>query len=158
MSEHYDIRQLFAELRLEQFLAYLPANGWQRTVQQGDRVRFELSDGADPYVLLLPRSSRSPGSRGLLQKAVYMLSGIEDRQPFEIALAIIKMQPDVAISEKKPTDGVRLRFVNAQDVSIKVRISSRPGSTLLMPGEAIEVLGSATTAAPLEIEIAGDCE
>ena len=91
-----NIQTLFAQLRLEQMLAYLPAGGWYGAEEGNpDRIRFQRVNGDNgnaPFVLLLPRTSTAPQSRRLLQAAVYTLCDVEDRQPAEIIQDILAVE------------------------------------------------------------------
>jgi hypothetical protein len=151
-----DIRELFVQLRVEQFLVYLSDKGWNSAAEQrGDRARFELPDGEDPYVLLLPRSNRTRNCRDLLQKAVFILSGIEDRQPFAIATDLLAAEP---ASDPKPAKSgkIRLRMRNLHDTPLSIRISDRSSAKYLLPGEAVEILCQSDENETLELDIHGD--
>ena len=140
MSTDVNIRTLFAQLRLEHFLVYLPGNGWRGAPEvRGDRVRFELPDGEAPYVLLLPKSNQSHQCKKLLQTAIYNLSGIEDRQPVEIIRDLLSVDTsEIPASRTQPP--VRLRLRNLHTTQLTLQIASRSADNLLMPGEAIEIV------------------
>ena len=134
-----NIQTKFAQLRLEHFLVYLPKNGWKGALGvRRDRMRFELPDDPDPYVLILPSSNQIPYSQKLLQNAIYVLSGVEDRQPIEIIRDLLATDPG-AIPASRIPPVVRLRFQNLHSAQITLRIASRLTEYVLMPGEAIEI-------------------
>lgn len=155
MSVDVNINRLFARLRLEHFLVYLPGNGWRGAQEKHrDRVRFELPDDDSPYVLLLPRSADSRQCRKLLERAVYSLSGIENRQPIEILRDLLTE----TVGRPADTDAtpIRLRLRNRQDREITVAVASRSGDNSLMPGEAIEILYHPSPDDAVEITLQGD--
>ena len=139
-----NIQTLFAQLRLEQMLAYLPAGGWYDAEEgNADRIRFQRTNGDNgnaPFVLLLPRTSTAPQSRRLLQAAVYTLCDVEDRQPAEIIRDILAVQ--VATTPAKTSVSkageFRLRLSNDFSAPLVLQVADRPGGCLLMPGEAFE--------------------
>ena len=158
MSANVNIQSLFAQLRLEHFHVYLAGRGWCRDDSTvGDVARFELPDGDDdPFVLLLPVSSRLPQCEDLLQRAVFNLSGIEDRQPAEIARDLLTVDiGNQGDNENfgRPTERppLRLRLQNHDLEPLSLEIASRGGGHALMPGEAIEIVVHSTEGEPVEI-------
>ena len=148
----YDIREMFAELTLEQFLVYLPGRGWSGAPEKRpDRVRFELPDGDDPFVLFLPKSNRSRNCQGMLQRAIYLLSGIEDREPVEIARDLLSTTSDAPMSAEATS--VRLRFHNSHSTAVTLHVTNRPAPSFLMPGESAEIVCEASPDVALEIDI-----
>ena len=168
MSAQANIQTLFSQLQLEQFLVYLPGNGWPSAPERrDDRVRFELPGDEHPFVLLLPTSNKSYQCKKLLQRAVYNLSGIEDRQPIEIIRDILAVEarppaapasspeqsmpaekiplarspePIGAVSPSQQGAGVRLRLHNRDSVRLVVQVAARSGEISLEPDEAIEIV------------------
>lgn len=154
-----NIQTLFAQLRLEQMLAYLPAGGWYGAEEGNpDRIRFQRANGDygnAPFVLLLPRTSTAPQSRRLLQAAVYTLCDVEDRQPAEIIQDILSVE--VAAPAAKPSAGkageFRLRLSNDFSTPLVLQVAERPGGCLLMPGETIEFVSQPPEGGTLDIRI-----
>ena len=166
MSAQANIQTLFSQLQLEQFLVYLPGNGWQSAPERrDDRVRFELPGDEHPFVLLLPTSNKSYQCKKLLQRAIYNLSGIEDRQPIEIIRDILAVEarkppapaaepvmaaekipiarspePTATVSPSQKGVGVRLRLHNRDSGRVVVQVAARPGEISLEPDEAIEIV------------------
>jgi hypothetical protein len=154
-----NIHTLFAQLRLEHFLVYLPDNGWCRAPEQReDRMRFELPDadapGEPPYVLLLPRSNQSPKCMKQLQKAIYNLSGIEKRQPIEIIRDLFSFDP-ATVPAARPQPPIRVRLHNLHTTEMTLQIASRTNDNTLLPGEAIEILYYPSEGALVEIGFMG---
>lgn len=141
MAADTSIQTLFAQLRVEHLLIYLTSKGWKSAPEmRGDQVRFELDDGDNPFVLILPKANELIHCQTLLRRAVYNLSGIEDRQPAEIIRDVVAAsQCDTpAGTARQP---IRLRLCNDKShQTISVRIASRATENVLMPGDAIEVV------------------
>ena len=141
MSADSSIQELFTQLRVEHFLAYLPNNGWRNAPRRASGLlRFELPDDSDsPYVLDLPDSDQTRQSHKLLQRAIHNLSGIEDRQPREIVIDLLTCSAQPPATAQ--ADGtVRLRIRNQHDGSLDLRVASRPSDVTLMEGEAMEIV------------------
>jgi hypothetical protein len=158
MSTDVNIQTLFAQIRLEHFLVYLPGNGWHGTPEiRADRLRFELSNNEAPFVLLLPRSNQSRQCKKLLQHAIYNLSGIEDRQPTEIIRDLLVVDTsETPACQTQQTVRVRLRNLHATQLNLQ--IASRSADNLLMPDETIEIVlypskGGPSKGDPLEENI-----
>ena len=157
MSE-VNIQTLFAQLRLEQMLAYLPRGGWYGAPERNaDRIRFERANGHTPFVLLLPRSNRSRNAKRLLQTAIYTLCDVEDRQPAEIIRDILAAEIAQAHIEHIPpgtsANEFRLRLSNDNALPIMLHVAERPGGCLLMPGESIEFVTQPPEGGSLDISI-----
>jgi hypothetical protein len=134
-------------------LAYLPGGGWYGASEDNaNRIRFERENGETPYVLMLPRTNKSPNSRRLLQAAIYTLCDVEDRQPAEIIRDILAMQVVKAVPAKEP-QGFRLRFCNDNAEAVVLQVASRPGECLLMPGEIFEFVTHPLEGGTLDIRI-----
>ena len=155
MPTDVNIQTLFAQLRVEHFLVYLPGNGWRGAPEaRGDRVRFELSTGESPYVLVLPSSNRTPQSKKLLQTAIYNLSGVEDRQPMEIIRDLLSVDAGV-IPASPARPPIRLRLRNLHTTQLTLQIASRSADNRLMPGEVMEIVCQPTEGASVEIGFKG---
>lgn len=141
MAADVNIQSLFARLRMEHLLVYLTSKGWNSAHEvRPDRVRFELEDGENPFVLILPKSNQSMHAHSLLQKAVFSLSGIEDRQPADIMRDILSASPGDGPSGKL-RQRIRLRVCNNDlEDPLTLRIASRATENVLMPGEEIEIV------------------
>ncbi|MDC0935915.1 hypothetical protein OAS39_06490 [Pirellulales bacterium] len=185
MTAQVNIQTLFSQLQLEQFLVYLPGNGWQSAPERrDDRVRFELPGEDHPFVLLLPNSNKSYQCKKLLQRAIYNLSGIEDRQPIDIIRDILAVEaresaapaatpepatpaatspldanPRPMAAVAPPTAGagsaVRLRLHNRDSQRMVVQVASRPGEISLQPDEAIEIVCNPREGEMLELGLKG---
>lgn len=154
MSGEINIQTLFARLRLEHLLAYLPANGWLKAGEgHADRVRFELAHEPTPYVVLLPRSSGTPQGGKLLRAAIYTLCDVLDLQPAEVIHQILATELPQA---SPPSNGVkvRLRLSNGDShQTIALGIGSRPLESMLMPGEALEIMAESAEDGICQINI-----
>lgn len=158
MSQEFNIQTMFAQLEVEQFLVYLPGNGWRPAPEVRDnRMRFELPDGDSPYVLLLPTSGRSAQSRRLLQQAIYNLSCIEQRQPGEIIRDVIAVD---TTSNPAPTPHtakrpIRVRVHNGDTKPVVMKIADRGDANKLLAGEAREIVCHVADDGQIEICLGG---
>lgn len=156
-----NINTLFAQLRLEQMLAYLPTTGWYDSEEgHAERIRLHRANGDDgnpPFVLLLPKKNSTAQARRMFQAAIYTLCDVEDRQPAEIIRDILAMEVPTAVA--KPAAGkageFRLRLSNDFSASLVLEVAERPGGCLLMPGEAIEFVTQPPEGGSLDIRITG---
>lgn len=158
MSQEFNIQTMFSQLEVEQFLVYLPGNGWHAAPEvRDDRMRFELPDGDSPYVLLLPTSGRSAQSRRLLQQAIYNLSCIEERQPVEIIRDVIAVETTSgpAPAPRSATRSVRVRVHNADTKPVVMKVAERGDANKLMAGEAREILCQVADDGQIEIRLGG---
>ena len=135
-----NIQTLFSQLRLEHFHVYLADNGWRGVPDvRSDRRRYELANGKDLFVLMLPISNQAVQCKKLLQRAIYNLSGIEDREPMEIVRDLLAIESE-SIPGVKPVPPLKMRVRNHHSKELTVRITSRASGNTLMPGEALEIV------------------
>jgi hypothetical protein len=155
MAGETKIQTLFAQLRVEQMLGYLPAGGWYGAPEgNADRIRFERANGETPFVLLLPRTNQSPNSRRLMQAAIYTLCDVEDRQPAEIIRDILAVEAAAPMkSSVSRTGQLRLRLTNDNEEPLVLQVAARPGGCLLMPGESIEFVAQPPEGGILDVRI-----
>ncbi|MGL4512191.1 MAG: hypothetical protein ACRCT8_03815 [Lacipirellulaceae bacterium] len=132
---------LCARLRLAPFRAYLIERGWRPTEAEGlDRLRFELPDGDAPYYVLLPSSDDDPTRASVMQRALYHLCEVEDRQPREIAADVLATEAPATPTPRSANGGARLRVENERGAPLDVFRPGIGGPTRLLPGEALELL------------------
>lgn len=158
MSEEFNIQTMFSQLEVEQFLVYLPGNGWRPAPEVRDnRMRFELPDGDSPYVLLLPTSGRSAQGRRLLQQAIYNLSCIEERQPGEIIRDVIAVDVTAKPSPAPPSAKrpIRVRVFNGDTKPVVMKVADRGDANKLLAGEAREILCHVADDGQIEIRLGG---
>jgi hypothetical protein len=155
-----NINTLFAQLRLEQMLAYLPTTGWYDSEEDhAERIRLHRANGDDanpPFVLFLPKKNSSTQARRMFQAAIYTLCDVEDRQPAEIIRDILAVEVPAAAATPtgiKPGE-FRLRLSNDFSTPLVLQVAERPGGCLLMPGEAIEFVTQPPEGGSLDIRIA----
>jgi hypothetical protein len=155
-----NIQTLFAQLRLEQMLAYLPATGWYDSEEDHpERIRLHCPSGDigdTPFVLFLPRTNKAPQARRMFQAAIYTLCEVEDRQPAEIIRDILAVDvaPAAAKSVASKSGELRLRLTNDSSEPLVLQVAERPGGCLLMPGEAFECVAQPPEGGSLDIRIA----
>lgn len=144
MQADANIQSLFAQLRVEHFLAYLPDKGWEGAASKTPgQLRFELPDESEtPYVLDLPESGHAGQSLKLMQRAIHNLCGIEDRQPREIVIEMLSYEPasTPVSAQTAPSEGVSLRVRNQRGERVELKVASRGAVATLMPHEAMEVV------------------
>jgi hypothetical protein len=153
-----NINTLFAQLRLEQLLAYLPETGWYDSEENhAERIRLHRANGDDdnpPFVLFLPKTNTAPQARRMFQAAIYTLCDVEDRQPAEIIRDVLAAKVTAAPKTLAGKLGeLRLRFTNDFSTPLVLQVAERPGGCLLMPGEAFEFMAQPPENGCLEIRI-----
>jgi hypothetical protein len=161
MSHDFNMPASIGRLRTEAVVVYLQARGWRRVDSRyADRVSYEgeVHAGGEPYQLYLPTSPSVPKYRTLLQRVIYKLSGIEDREPSEIIrdiLAHLELADETRDSAAPaPAQSIRIR--NSSTDPLRVRLDSRDQEYQLFPRESIELLCRSGQDGPLEIEHGGD--
>jgi hypothetical protein len=154
-----NINTLFAQLRLEQLLAYLPEMGWYDAEENhAERIRLHRNNGGDgnpPFVLFLPKANSAPQARRMFQAAIYTLCDVEDRQPAEIIRDVlaVKVVATPAKDLAKRAGELRLRLTNDFSAPLVLQVAERPGGCLLMPGEAFELVAQPPEDGSLDISI-----
>lgn len=159
-----NINALFAKLRLEQLLAYLPTMGWYDAEENhAERIRLHRANGDGgnpPFVLFLPRANSAPQARRMFQAAIYTLCDVENRQPAEIIRDVLAAKV-ATVPSPASTDTVRrlrLRFTNDFSIPLILQVAKRPGGCLLMPGEAFEFVAPPPEGDSLDIIISAPSE
>ena len=153
MGQKFNMADSMSRVTSEAIALYLKSNGWtERSSRYEDHFYFEgeIHAGGEPYHLYIPASQEVPKYRTLLQRIIYKLSGIEDRQPPEIIRDIFEnveqAQPSASVATRQC-----IRVRNSGKAPMKVRLSSRADDHQLMPDESIELI--CTTSGDEVIEI-----
>ena len=154
-QEQFSMQRHFPRVNIANVSAYLLATGWQRKASPYEkRIYFEgqVHDGGSPYQLYLPASDEVPKYRTLLQRAIYYLCGVEDREPNEVILDILNVseQPLPNVTVDRPNLQV-VRVRNTSDSPLRLRLETRQREHELHPGESIELRCQASSPC-LEIE------
>ncbi len=142
MDDNFNIQTAVADLNTRNVTLYLCARGWQqKKSRREDRFYFEaaIDDSGDPCQLHLPASPRIARYGTLLLRAIYLLSGIEDREPHEIISDILAHEKDSRHTDvEHPSRRIRVRNVSALPLQLKV--TSREGEHRLLSGESVELI------------------
>ncbi len=162
MSDKFNMPASMRQLHVEAVVFYLESRGWRQVDSRYvDRIYFEgdTHAGGEPYQLALPTSPSVPKYRTLLQRVIYKLSGIEDREPSEIIRDII-VSSQVPPTTEEASELQRLepciRIRNAGSRPVRVQLDSREQEYQLFPQESIELLCRSQRAGAIEVEHAGD--
>lgn len=136
-----DIRHLVAQLRTRHFRRYLLSCGWEEKASRyAEHCRFEVlaNDGVDSFVLDLPMSADTRDYRSRIMRVLYKLSGIEDREPHEIAESVLACI-GANESESESSEGACLKIRNSGHLPLQVEIDAPARKHELLPGEAVEL-------------------
>jgi hypothetical protein len=142
MTDSFNMRAAMSRLKHEHLVVYLEANNWEvASCEHEGRMLFvgdEHEHGR--YELVLPEPNAAGNHRTLLQRAIYKLCGIEDREPSEILGDVFAEFARLEAAPAPPTPrGQLVRIRNSGRTTLRVRISSRRGEHELLPQEAVEV-------------------
>jgi hypothetical protein len=157
MNDNFNMRAAVARLSTDNVKLYLRAQGWeQKESNHEDRFYFEgeVDEAGDPCQLHLPALPGVPQYWTLLQRAIYLLSGVEDRQPSEIISDILAHEKNVPRAEVRQPKR-RLRVRNSADTPLQLQIASRDAELCLFPGESIELVCESSGTLDFEYTEAG---
>ncbi len=159
MSSEFSMPASMQRIRTEAIVVYLESQGWkQRTCRYENRLYFEgeIHAGGQPYQLYLPTTPDVPKYRTLLQRAIYKLSGIEEREPSEIVRDIFARQErqDAAEASDLPQRHL-IRIRNSGQNQLRIRVASRHDDYRLLPDESIELVYQRSGDGATEIEHTG---
>ena len=166
MAAEFNMSAAVSKLRTESFSVYLRSRGWrERRSYQQNRVYFEgeIHEGQEPYRLYLPASTDVPRYRVLMQRAIYFLCDVEDREPSEIVPDILAQpaeslaQPaesgrEPAESGREPAEASRVRVKNSGNSPLRLVVKSRSGEHSLFPGESVEMICAHLGTGSIDIE------
>lgn len=155
MNDAFNMRSAIAKLRPDHLVCYLRSQDWETGQSRyEDRLLFlgaEHGDGR--YELILPARPEVRNCRVLLQRAIYKLCGIEDRDPREILTDVFaEFERSRAVADVPAADGQLIRLRNMGSAPLTVEVSSRSNDYQLMPREAVEIALPASEGGVPEIE------
>ena len=141
MTTEFNMRSGLAKLTPGHLIAYLQKRGWhQAGCPLKGRVRLIGPDDGEKLELTLPSSRSVPRASTLLQRAVYTLCGIEDREVGQILPDVFaEFEADSAIQTIEPSGRKTIRIRNSSNSLLRVQLKSRGGEHELLFEEAIEL-------------------
>jgi hypothetical protein len=156
MSDGVNIHVLIAKLTSPQVHAYLVRTGWTNVEpQRGDRSHYTgpIHEGGRPYEISIPTAAHWQRSRGRLQTFLFNLSGIEDREPWEIARDILAESPVMPyVQQDEPaTHPRRIQVRNEGASAVVISLANPVRGIHLAPGRAIALVLRGNSAGTAEI-------
>lgn len=161
MSDGVNIHVLIAKLTSPQVHAYLVRTGWTSVEPQGgDRSHYigPIHEGGRPYEISIPTAAHWQRSRGRLQTFLFNLSGIEDREPWEIARDILAEPParslksqDDQSQDDRAAHPQRIQIRNEGSSAVAISLANSVRGIQLAPGRAIALVVRGNSAGTAEI-------
>lgn len=155
MSDKFSMPASMGRMKTEAIAGYLQSRGWKQVdCRYADRISMEgdMHGGGQPYQIYLPASPDVPKYRTLLQRVIYKLSGIEDREPPEIVRDILAHASARLIPETARQQRQCIRVKNSSSGRMRVRLASREQEYQLFPDESIVLVCHTSAEGALEIE------
>ena len=155
MTTGFNLRTALTKLRPEHLVTYCLSKGWELAEQRTDgkvRLLGAAFEGGR-YELILPNSD-AKNFRTQIQRSIYKLCGIEDREPAEILQNIVTVCEKSAAQPVEKSDFQSLKLRNSTSAPLLIEIKSHGKQRELLVGEALELQLRCASGCP-EIEFHG---
>ncbi len=153
MTEQQNIHLLYSQLRADQLAAYLTSQDWEvKTDPRTGRLQCIGPSHAEGqrYEIFVSRDTTARNHRWHLQRAVYALCDIENREPAEIVSDMLRMPVSPAAEQRDDVLQVR----NDSPASVTMTVGDGQLTMVLEPGQVVGFAATDGTRQALRADIA----